>query len=32
VLALNPTRLNDVVARLDAVREFSALTEAFRTS
>jgi glycyl-tRNA synthetase beta chain len=28
VLALNPTRLNDVVARLDAVREFSALTEA----
>jgi len=28
VLALNPTRLNDVVARLDAVREFSALAEA----
>lgn len=28
VLALNPTRLNDVVARLDAVREFSSLAEA----
>jgi glycyl-tRNA synthetase beta chain len=28
VLALNPTRLNDVVARLDAVREFSSLSEA----
>lgn len=28
VLALNPTRLNDVVARLDAVREFAALAEA----
>ena len=28
VLALNPTRLDDIVARLDAVREFSALTEA----
>jgi glycyl-tRNA synthetase beta chain len=28
VLALNPTRLDDVVARLDAVREFSALNEA----
>jgi glycyl-tRNA synthetase beta chain len=28
VLALNPTRLNDIVARLDAVREFSALSEA----
>src|SRR3984957_2999028 len=28
VLALNPTRLDDIVARLDAVREFSALSEA----
>jgi glycyl-tRNA synthetase beta chain len=28
VLALNPTRLNDIVARLDAVREFSSLSEA----
>ncbi len=28
VLALNPTRLDDIVARLDAVRKFSALTEA----
>ena len=28
VLALNPTRLDDIVARLDAVREFSALNEA----
>ncbi|MEZ0602825.1 glycine--tRNA ligase subunit beta [Paraburkholderia sp. IW21] len=28
VLALNPTRLEDVVARLDAVREFAALPEA----
>ena len=28
VLALNPTHLDDIVARLDAVREFSALTEA----
>ncbi len=28
VLALNPSRLNDVVARLDAVREFSSLAEA----
>jgi glycyl-tRNA synthetase beta chain len=28
VLALNPTRLDDVVARLDAVREFAALAEA----
>jgi glycyl-tRNA synthetase beta chain len=28
VLALNPTRLADIVARLDAVREFAALTEA----
>ena len=28
VLALNPTRLDDIVARLDAVREFAALTEA----
>ncbi|HEY1608541.1 MAG TPA: glycine--tRNA ligase subunit beta, partial [Paraburkholderia sp.] len=28
VLALNPTRLNDIVARLDAVREFSSLAEA----
>ncbi|MFM0132657.1 glycine--tRNA ligase subunit beta [Paraburkholderia sediminicola] len=28
VLALNPTRLDDVVARLDAVREFAALPEA----
>lgn len=28
VLALNPTRLDDIVARLDAVREFASLTEA----
>jgi glycyl-tRNA synthetase beta chain len=28
VLALNPTRLDDIVARLDAVREFSSLAEA----
>lgn len=28
VLALNPTRLDDIVARLDAVREFAALNEA----
>jgi glycyl-tRNA synthetase beta chain len=28
VLALNPTRLDDIVARLDAVREFAALPEA----
>jgi glycyl-tRNA synthetase beta chain len=28
VLALNPTRFDDVVARLDAVREFAALAEA----
>ena len=28
MLALNPTRLNDIVARLDAVREFSSLSEA----
>ncbi|WP_425518268.1 glycine--tRNA ligase subunit beta [Paraburkholderia edwinii] len=28
VLALNPTRLDDIVARLDAVREFAALAEA----
>jgi glycyl-tRNA synthetase beta chain len=28
VLALNPTRLDDIVARLDAVREFATLTEA----
>src|ERR1700761_3450610 len=28
VLALNPTRLDDIVARLDAVREFAALSEA----
>ncbi|HEY3596714.1 MAG TPA: glycine--tRNA ligase subunit beta [Paraburkholderia sp.] len=28
VLALNPTHLDDVVARLDAVREFAALAEA----
>lgn len=28
VLALDPTRLDDVVARLDAVREFAALAEA----
>ncbi|MFM0365817.1 glycine--tRNA ligase subunit beta [Paraburkholderia sediminicola] len=28
VLALNPTRLDDVVVRLDAVREFAALPEA----
>jgi glycyl-tRNA synthetase beta chain len=28
VLALNPTRFDDVVARLDAVREFAALSEA----
>ncbi|WP_133647446.1 glycine--tRNA ligase subunit beta [Paraburkholderia flava] len=28
VLALNPTRLDDVVARLDAVREFALLAEA----
>ncbi|MDR6201595.1 glycine--tRNA ligase subunit beta [Paraburkholderia graminis] len=28
VLALNPTRLDDIVARLDAVREFTALPEA----
>jgi glycyl-tRNA synthetase beta chain len=28
VLALNPTRLDDIVARLDAVREFAALVEA----
>jgi glycyl-tRNA synthetase beta chain len=28
VLALNPTRLDDIVLRLDAVREFAALTEA----
>src|SRR3984885_4169394 len=28
VLALNPTRLDDIVARLAAVREFSALSEA----
>jgi glycyl-tRNA synthetase beta chain len=28
VLALNPTRLNDIIARLDAVREFSTLAEA----
>jgi glycyl-tRNA synthetase beta chain len=28
VLALNPTRFDDVVARLDAVREFAALNEA----
>ncbi|WP_296658444.1 glycine--tRNA ligase subunit beta [Paraburkholderia sp.] len=27
VLALNPTRLDDIVARLDAVREFAALAE-----
>ncbi len=28
VLALNPTRLDDIVARLDAVRQFATLTEA----
>jgi glycyl-tRNA synthetase beta chain len=28
VLALNPARLDDIVARLDAVREFAALAEA----
>ncbi|MFL9964566.1 glycine--tRNA ligase subunit beta [Paraburkholderia sediminicola] len=28
VLALNPTRLDDIVARLDAVREFATLAEA----
>ncbi|SMG42338.1 glycine--tRNA ligase subunit beta [Paraburkholderia susongensis] len=28
VLALNPTRLDDIVARLDAVREFALLAEA----
>ena len=28
VLALNPTRFDDVIARLDAVREFAALAEA----
>jgi glycyl-tRNA synthetase beta chain len=28
VLAMNPTRLDDIVARLDAVREFAALAEA----
>lgn len=28
VLALNPSRLDDIVARLDAVREFAALPEA----
>ncbi|BCF95853.1 glycine--tRNA ligase beta subunit [Paraburkholderia sp. PGU19] len=28
VLALNPTRFDDIVARLDAVREFAALSEA----
>ncbi|MEI5995931.1 glycine--tRNA ligase subunit beta [Paraburkholderia bengalensis] len=28
VLALNPTRFDDIVARLDAVREFAALAEA----
>ncbi|MFM0176081.1 glycine--tRNA ligase subunit beta [Paraburkholderia sediminicola] len=28
VLALNPTRLDDIVARLDAVREFASLPEA----
>jgi glycyl-tRNA synthetase beta chain len=28
VLALNPTRLDDIVSRLDAVREFAALAEA----
>ncbi|MEM5454391.1 glycine--tRNA ligase subunit beta [Paraburkholderia phytofirmans] len=28
VLALNPTRLDDIVARLDAVREFTSLAEA----
>ncbi|WP_277187320.1 glycine--tRNA ligase subunit beta [Caballeronia sp. BR00000012568055] len=28
VLSLNPTRLDDIVARLDAVREFAALPEA----
>jgi glycyl-tRNA synthetase beta chain len=28
VLALNPTRLDDIIARLDAVREFAALPEA----
>jgi glycyl-tRNA synthetase beta chain len=28
VLALNPTRLDDIVARLDAVREFATLVEA----
>ncbi|WP_345812887.1 glycine--tRNA ligase subunit beta [Paraburkholderia sp. PREW-6R] len=28
VLALNPTRLDDIVARLDAVREFASLSEA----
>jgi glycyl-tRNA synthetase beta chain len=28
VLALNPTRLDDIVARLDAVREFATLSEA----
>jgi glycyl-tRNA synthetase beta chain len=28
VLALNPTRLDDVIARLDAVREFALLAEA----
>ncbi|MDR3101264.1 MAG: glycine--tRNA ligase subunit beta [Paraburkholderia sp.] len=28
VLAMNPTRLDDIVARLDAVREFAALEEA----
>jgi glycyl-tRNA synthetase beta chain len=28
VLALNPTRLDDIVARLDAVREFAALADA----
>ncbi len=28
VLALNPTRLDDIVARLDAVREFATLPEA----
>ncbi|MDE1179568.1 glycine--tRNA ligase subunit beta [Paraburkholderia sp.] len=27
VLAMNPTRLDDIVARLDAVREFAALSE-----
>ncbi len=28
VLSLNPTRLDDIIARLDAVREFAALPEA----